>query len=826
MTQEIIYTSAPRGLKPGSRGFCTVVSTSGLAKNLAERLEAISGYTHVFLPHDEHAALNPVVHSHLRLTVGGRAYHILSRIAAAGLDYTQRSNKLAHHVALDVGELPAAGPAWLLGAPGFMQTTWEGEPKILPRGRAVPSGEQPPGICHAWQKATGDAGWGGALAETAMTSPGRAAVIIFRPGMDLLPLLTESLALVPSNRRWQVTFSTYFTSLPPGTGCQWRCLLEGSVEAKSARRLPGALVINLCEPLGRAVGGQMVELARSGVPARAAAATMLEAVEPVVLPASAGPQPAAPPKQYAAAADTFRLTPPGLEIASICELKPRPKKRRRRRIWIWAAIAASLLILASGTFAAVTFVRNTRLTAAHLDNGTPPTTKQSSTSKLSPKVTVERSESDSKPKLKGPGARTAREDESKLADSRPQAAVPERSETAKQQPDKAQENSGDLGAPNSQPQPENASSSVDGPKSTPPAGSVTRVQVAVQLPAIVSGATEAPPASSIAQLATSEVIPIDADCELQLLGGDKLPDGRKFMLERVNKEDRAASWQVWLEPPRSAATAGRTAIAVIPISDGRVGFTWEAKSSRDFAERLRNCVLGITKPGHPVRLDVCLRLPQEVEPIQLNFTIDSAQHKLPEWQTAELPQDAGFMFEVTSVEAGVTPSPPTMNPAQTVSLGKEVAIRFDGEHNATALVATRYDRDENCIRWHTNVSWVEEEVTKRPLSPRSIENDLLVASKRIIGRIKRLNEQIGRRRTRLNGSGLTDKDRERLAQEINESEKEKEIAENDSAGLQSLGNILAAIHPYGRVHFRIFMKVEDVEVDLLRTKKTLPNTNQ
>ena len=55
MSQEIIYTSAPQGLKPGSRGFCTVVSTSGMAKNLAERLESRSGYRHAYPAHHSRA---------------------------------------------------------------------------------------------------------------------------------------------------------------------------------------------------------------------------------------------------------------------------------------------------------------------------------------------------------------------------------------------------------------------------------------------------------------------------------------------------------------------------------------------------------------------------------------------------------------------------------------------------------------------------------------------------------------------------------------------------------------------------------------------------
>jgi len=823
MTQEIIYTSAPRGLKPGSRGFCTVVSTSGLAKNLAERLESLSGYTHVFLPHDEHAGLNPVVHSHLRLTVGGRAYHILSRIAAAGLDYTQRSNKLAHHVALDVGELPAAGPAWLLAAPGFMQTTWDGDPKILPRGRAVPGGDQPPGICHAWEKATGDAGWGGALAETAMTAPGRAAVIIFRPGMDLLPLLAESLALVPSNLRWQVTFSTYYTSLPPGTGCQWRCVLEGSAEAKSARRLPGVLAINLCEPLGRALGGQMVELARSGVPARAAAATMLEVVEPPVLPAAVGHGPPAASKQYAVAAETFRLGPPGLDLAPAAELKPRSKKRRRRRIWIGAAIAASVLVLASGTLTAVTFIRTTRATAARVDNGAPPSKVKSGVSNLPPKETAEKLESDSKPKLKKPSANTAVKDESKLADSAPPAADPN-PETAKQQSDKTQENGGDVAAQNSQPLPEKEKTSAEASKSTPPTGSVTRIQIAARLPAIVSGATEAAPVASTVQLAASDQIPIGADCALQLLGGDDLPNGRKFVLERVVRNDHAASWQVWLEPPHSAATTGRTGIAVISISDERVGFTWKVTSYRQFAERLQNCVLRVTSPSASAVLDICLRMPFDVEPVKLDFLAANPRHPLPNWRTAEMPKDDDLRFEVTETEAAATPS--TTNAAlRKVNLGSESIIRVDGDHGAAIDVSAQYNDRETAIDWFAEASWFEEGRTRRSSSLRSIKQDLEAAVKRVSAEIMDRREEIASARKRLTARELSDQRRQQLEDKIDKAIQAEQRAEREAEGIRSLFDVWSVLHPYGRLHFRIFMNVGEVEVDLLRTTKILPNAN-
>jgi hypothetical protein len=266
MSQELHYTSVPRGLKPGSRGFCTVSQTPHMPVALADRLEALSGYQPVFPPHDPSAPLNPIAFSHLRLTIAGKGVSVLSRIGPAGLDYTGRPNKHAHHVVLEGSERPEGGPAWLLSQPGFMQSAWEGEPREIPAGRVPPHGDHQPGAARAWQTLTGDGGWAGVLAESFLADPRRTAFLVFRPGMDVLSLFVEALALLPAARRWDVDFSTYFTPLPQGVNCAWRAVLEGSAEAKNARRLPNALVLDLCRDLGRADSSVLAHLARTGEP--------------------------------------------------------------------------------------------------------------------------------------------------------------------------------------------------------------------------------------------------------------------------------------------------------------------------------------------------------------------------------------------------------------------------------------------------------------------------------------------------------------------------------------------------------------------------------
>ena len=87
----------------------------------------------------------------------------------------------------------------------------------------------------------------GVLAQAFLDAPDRPSFLIFQPGMDLLPLLAEAQALLPPEKYWDVTFSTYFTALPVGMNCAWRCCLRDSDALVTARRIPNALVIDLVE---------------------------------------------------------------------------------------------------------------------------------------------------------------------------------------------------------------------------------------------------------------------------------------------------------------------------------------------------------------------------------------------------------------------------------------------------------------------------------------------------------------------------------------------------------------------------------------------------
>ncbi len=245
MAYELVYTSAEQGLKKGSSGFCTVACTRGMPRNLINKLESLSGYDAVFPPHHEKSDLNPTSYSHYRFTVGNRDWSFLSRVAFAGVDHTNRSNKLATHLVLNKQERPTSGPAWLLHDRGVVRGSWDGSTGFIEKERNVPQGHIEPQVCERWGKHMQDPGWGGVLADAFMENPKKPSFVIFEPGMDVLPLVAETVRLLPPQWRWNVTFNTYFTSLPMGTDCAWRFCLPDADVLKQARRMKNVVVLDL-----------------------------------------------------------------------------------------------------------------------------------------------------------------------------------------------------------------------------------------------------------------------------------------------------------------------------------------------------------------------------------------------------------------------------------------------------------------------------------------------------------------------------------------------------------------------------------------------------
>ncbi|MCW8140538.1 MAG: hypothetical protein KIT58_16690, partial [Planctomycetota bacterium] len=78
MIGEVVYTSAPSGLRPGASGFCTVAATRGISKRDQLALESLSGYEFAFGISDARAADNPPCFLHTTVASGVGRRHVLS----------------------------------------------------------------------------------------------------------------------------------------------------------------------------------------------------------------------------------------------------------------------------------------------------------------------------------------------------------------------------------------------------------------------------------------------------------------------------------------------------------------------------------------------------------------------------------------------------------------------------------------------------------------------------------------------------------------------------------------------------------------------------
>jgi hypothetical protein len=282
MAFELIHTSVPKGLRPGSQGYCTVAYTKGMPANYVELGEELSQYAAYYRVTDPKYLLSPVAYSYCRALLGGSEMAVLSRTTCHSPDYSGRTNYLAHHWLLDLGDDDAAPPAgaWPppAGPAALMQdrdarpflTAWHGEPHLLePRGRlpAVPSAS---GLARTWEAVTGSAGWAGVLAQHSLQPDAPPACMVYDPEQlpdpeALLRLVVEAMALLPPAQRWQVTFHTYFQRLSARSSCAWRfCVARNAAAIRSAQRTPGHLLLDLTQPLGQPPDGELVACALEG----------------------------------------------------------------------------------------------------------------------------------------------------------------------------------------------------------------------------------------------------------------------------------------------------------------------------------------------------------------------------------------------------------------------------------------------------------------------------------------------------------------------------------------------------------------------------------
>ena len=253
MPLQLIFTSVPRGLVAGRSGFCTVARHASLSERLTQQLEALG------TPHDEATG---ETFTFRRLEAGGQAWYVLSRFVARGLDYSQRDNRLAHHLVFTAEE------AAVLPPPAAIALRWNGwkdewteEPTWLKEDeRPLPLAAHPVLTPAAgWREFAGT----GAKAAWLVNASGAATVSLLNPpsSPQLLRLLAESAALL-GRAAWSATFTTN----APKTGADGFDWAVGLGSGRPAIDL--AQAAQLAAPTG-----DLARLAATGTGATAPAAT-------------------------------------------------------------------------------------------------------------------------------------------------------------------------------------------------------------------------------------------------------------------------------------------------------------------------------------------------------------------------------------------------------------------------------------------------------------------------------------------------------------------------------------------------------------------------
>ena len=195
-------------------------------------MESFSGYSH----HEATGGDLPVNHSHFVVRIQRKVYHILSRVADAGKDYSGRTNKIAHHLALTTAETERfpGGPASLFADDAFWVTEWERDPQEFPPDRLPQAALEPSESFDTWEYVFRDKGWAGVPAGIVEGNMKPVSIIVPSPTHNL-DLLSEAMLLVPLEHRWEICFATYFLRQAPGTVCHWKFVLERTEEARRMR---------------------------------------------------------------------------------------------------------------------------------------------------------------------------------------------------------------------------------------------------------------------------------------------------------------------------------------------------------------------------------------------------------------------------------------------------------------------------------------------------------------------------------------------------------------------------------------------------------------
>jgi len=266
MGLQLIYTSAPKLLQGGRTGFGTVAMHPQIRPALREKLEQISKFSRV-------DGLDPqrVVFYHRTLSAGGEEYSVLSRILDAGVDYTGRTNHIAHHLVFSAQEVltlasrgvtPADVAVWASDQRVWRDSWPEQAQELTPDSEidasAISASFHLPAT-H-WQELLGESARATALAPGTLAE---SCWILYPESLrsNLLGLLGEAMLLHAAP--WSLSFATDFQPVDQSTEVRWRCVCHGSPVCTEARQSVRP-ILDLARPDDLPVDPSFVFLAEQG----------------------------------------------------------------------------------------------------------------------------------------------------------------------------------------------------------------------------------------------------------------------------------------------------------------------------------------------------------------------------------------------------------------------------------------------------------------------------------------------------------------------------------------------------------------------------------
>ena len=246
MAYQLIYTSYPMSLVNGRTGFSTVARTREMSEKLSSAIERCSVYD----------VSRGVVYTHRILNVGGKSWHVLSRITDSGVDYTNRNNYIAHHLALLADEISGlANPAEILMQWNGWRSSWSEPPKYLPPPEGLDAISASCSLpAENWRREFGDCG------AAAILNCGAANIIAdVSDSEKLLKLFSESSLLeVNPADAWKFTFTTSFSAADNPADFYWKAYPENT-------GVQGAVIDLKRRTIPQIPACRAAEYARSGV---------------------------------------------------------------------------------------------------------------------------------------------------------------------------------------------------------------------------------------------------------------------------------------------------------------------------------------------------------------------------------------------------------------------------------------------------------------------------------------------------------------------------------------------------------------------------------